>query len=386
MASVGVDLKQRQMTDKINQISRPFVSQELRAYGTAAPGGLEKADERSPPEASDECGASLPRPLDVHVTVAWEHHVPHCRVGVEITPRFGVVGSALHERQEFMTPDRPVPDESEIDADAFSAFEAAGWEHQAPTYHDVIGQVTSRLVPPLLDAARVEHGSRVLDVATGPGYAAAQAAERGASVVGVDVAAAMVGLARRLHPTIEFRVAKAEALPFDDDVFDAVVSNFLAPHLSQPERAVSEAVRVLRDGGRLALTTWDWPDRMRLLGVFLASFEAVGAQPPSDIPAGPRFYRFADEQEFSALLASGGLSDVRITTVSFDHQIRSADDLWQGMLGGTVRTSAFYLGQPEPTRQSIRAAFDRLIVDYQQGDRFELPVSVKLASGIKSRT
>ena len=188
-----------------------------------------------------------------------------------------------------MTRNKPVSDQSDsgTDPDAFTAFEAAGWERRAATYGDVIGRVTSRLVGPLLDAAGVQRGSRVLDVASGPGYAAAAAAALGASVAGVDMAPAMVELARRLHPTVECRVAQAEALPFQDDVFDAVVSNFLAPHLSRPERAVAELVRVLHGGGRLALTTWDEADRMRVLGVFLDSFAEAGATPPPDIPAGP---------------------------------------------------------------------------------------------------
>ncbi len=54
------------------------------------------------------------------------------------------------------------------------------------------------------------------------------------------------------------------------------------------------------------------------------------------------------------------------------------------MLGGTVRTSAFFQGQPEQTREKIRTAFDRLVLDYRRGESFELPVSVKLASGVKS--
>ena len=198
-----------------------------------------------------------------------------------------------------MTRNWPVSDQSELgtDADAFTAFERTGWEHQAPTYDDVIGRVTSRLVGPLLNAAGVQQGSRVLDLATGPGYAAAEAAALGASVVGVDIAPAMVELARRLHPAVEFRVAQAEALPFEDDAFDAVVSNFVVPHLSRPERAVSELVRVLRGGGRLALTTWDQPDRMRFLGVFLDAFAEAGAAPLPDIPAGPAFFQFADDEE-----------------------------------------------------------------------------------------
>lgn len=285
-----------------------------------------------------------------------------------------------------MTPRRPVSDQSDLgtDADAATAFERTGWERQAPTYDDVIGRVTSRLVGPLLDAAGVQRGSRVLDLATGPGYAAAEAAALGASVVGVDIAPAMVELARRLHPTVEFRVAQAEALPFEDDVFDAAVSNFVVSHLSRPERAISELVRVLRGGGRLALTTWDQADRMRLLGVFLDSFADAGATPPPDIPAGPAFFQFADEEKFTNLLTGCGLSGVEVTTVAFDHRIQSGAELWQGMLGGTVRTSAFFLGQPEQTREKIRTAFDRLLLDYRRGESFELPVSVKLASGVKS--
>jgi ubiquinone/menaquinone biosynthesis C-methylase UbiE len=284
-----------------------------------------------------------------------------------------------------MTRSEPVSDQSGFgtDADAFTAFEAAGWERQAPTYDDVMGRVTSRLVGPLLEAAGVQQGSRVLDVATGPGYAAAAAADLGASVVGVDMAPAMVELARRLHPTVEFRVAQAEALPFEDDSFDAVISNFVAPHLSRPELAVAELVRVLRGGGRLALTTWDAADRMRFLGVFLDSFAEAGATPPPDIPAGPAFFQFADDEKFAKLLTGSGLNGVEITTVAFDHQIQSAEELWQGMLGGMVRTSATFLGQPEQTREKIRTAFDRLVLDYRRGEWFEVPVSVKLASGVK---
>ena len=285
-----------------------------------------------------------------------------------------------------MTSNRPVPDQSDLalDADAFTTFERAGWERQAPTYDDVISRVTSRLVGPLLDAAGVQPGSRILDLATGPGYAAAAAAGLGAAVVGVDAAPAMVELARRLHPTVEYRVAQAEALPFEDDAFDAVVGNFVVAHLSRPERAVSELVRVLHGGGRVAPTTWDQADRMRLLGVFLDAFAEVGATPPPDIPAGPAFFQFADDEKFASLLAGCGLSGIEVTTVAFDHRVESGAQLWQGMLGGTVRTSAFFLGQPHQTREKIRVAFDGLILDYRRGEWYEVPISVKLASGVKS--
>src|SRR3954467_7007125 len=101
--------------------------------------------------------------------------------------------------------------------DAFAAFEHAGWESgRASPYHRGLGAVTSRPLPVLLDAAAVGPGSSVLDVATGPGYAAALAAERGADVVGVDFSSEMIALAAKLHPEIDFRQADANALPFED--------------------------------------------------------------------------------------------------------------------------------------------------------------------------
>src|ERR671933_2607993 len=112
------------------------------------------------------------------------------------------------------------------DVNAFRAFEHAGWEEVATQYDDAFTPLTIQASEPLLDAAGVRSGTRVLDVATGPGYVAARAAQRGANATGVDFSAAMVALARRQHPSIEFRVGDAEAIPLPDASFDAVVMNF----------------------------------------------------------------------------------------------------------------------------------------------------------------
>jgi ubiquinone/menaquinone biosynthesis C-methylase UbiE len=273
--------------------------------------------------------------------------------------------------------------EARVDADAFNAFEEAGWEKQAAGYEDFFGRITTRLVEPLLDAAGVGPGDRVLDVASGPGYVAAKADERGASAIGVDVAEAMVSLARRLHPQLEFRRGNAEALPFPDESFDAVLGNFLMLHLGRPEQAVAEFFRVLAPGGRLALTVWDVPERARFLGVLLDSAAAAGASAPKEIPVGPPIFRFSDEQEFARLLGSHGLEAIQVRTISFSHPAASPDELWRGLLGGTVRTSALILSQTADMQREIRAAFDRIVQEYQVGDRLEVPVSVKLASGRK---
>jgi ubiquinone/menaquinone biosynthesis C-methylase UbiE len=273
--------------------------------------------------------------------------------------------------------------ETSIDTDAFNAFEAAGWQRQADGYEDFFGPITTRLVEPLLDAADVGSGARLLDVASGPGYVAARAAERGASVVGVDIAEAMIARARRLHPELEFRSGNAEALPFADGSFDAVVGNFVMLHLGRPERAAAEFARVLTPGGRLGLTVWDVPEKARFLGVLVDAVAAAGAAPPDDIPVGPPIFRFSDEAEFRSLLHDQRLEDIEVRAIAFAHSESSPDALWRGLLGGTVRTSALVLSQPSEKQREIRTAFDRIVQQYAVGGSLELPVSVKLASARK---
>ena len=102
--------------------------------------------------------------------------------------------------------------------------------------------VTALATNPLLDAVRLHPGTRLLDVATGPGALAAEAASRGARPIGIDLSPQMVELARQLHPAINFYEADVEHLPFPDDAFDAVVCAFGLGHFPRPEVAVAEFV------------------------------------------------------------------------------------------------------------------------------------------------
>ncbi len=139
--------------------------------------------------------------------------------------------------------------------------------------------------------------------------------------------------------------------------------------------------RILGPGGRLSLTTWDLPERARLVGVFLDAIAEAGAAPPDDIPGGPPFFRFADEEQFAALLEHGGLTGAEVNTIGFEDHVSTADEPWNGFLGAAVRISAPIVRQPAQTPQRVRAAFDRLVLECQRGDRIDLPVSVKLACG-----
>jgi SAM-dependent methyltransferase len=271
------------------------------------------------------------------------------------------------------------------EAEAFKAFEGEGWSVQAESYGGLIGAITRRLAEPLLDAAGVGPGQRVLDVATGPGYVAECAAARGARPVGLDLAEGMLELARRRLSGVEFVLGDAERLPFGDGCFDAVVGGFVINHLPRPQLALLEAVRVLAPGGVVAFSAWDRPERMRVIGVVTDAIKAAGVDGDRAVQAGgPDPYRFADEGEFSALLEGVGLGGVSVATVELTHRVARTEELWRGFLGSSVRTAALIGAQSARTRRRIRGALEQGVRLYQGSDgALELPVAAKLGAGRK---
>jgi hypothetical protein len=119
--------------------------------------------------------------------------------------------------------------------------------------------------------------------------------------------------------------------------------------------------------------------------VFLDAVAAVDVTAPADVLPSPPFFRLSVDEQFAALLQDRGLTEVEVKTIVFDHPVPTADELWDGVLAGTVRVSALILRQHEPARRRIRAVFDQLVTEYQRGDHLEVPVSVKLAAGSKPR-
>ena len=157
---------------------------------------------------------------------------------------------------------------------SFREFEQAGWEDAGvvANYHVHLSGVTTQSVDALLDAAGIHNGSRVLDVATGAGYIAGAATQRGADAVGIDFSAAQVRMARERYPAVRFEQADAEDLPFNSDSFDAVVNGFGMCHLPNPDVALREAFRVLKRSGRVAFTYGTHPNTPWSLGPYTRRF------------------------------------------------------------------------------------------------------------------
>jgi SAM-dependent methyltransferase len=272
---------------------------------------------------------------------------------------------------------------SDYDPAAFDAYEATGWDAVAAHYVGFWSPITSQAIDPLLDAAGVGTGTRVIDVGTGAGDAAGRAAERGAQATGVDVAAAMVALAAHRHPAATFVQASVTDLPFPDGSVDAAVGNIVIQHIGEPERAVLELERVLVPGGRVALTTWDAPDRSPFFAAILGAVGDAEVPAPREVPAGPPFFRFADEAAFAALLVDAGFREVNVGVLSLELPLRSADELIRVLVKGTVRTGALLRAANEAQGRRIRESLEARLEPTQRGEIYAVPASVRLASGRK---
>jgi len=269
-----------------------------------------------------------------------------------------------------------------VDPKAFQNFEHAGWEAIPGLYHQAFGQLTSQAITSLLDAVDLNKGDKCLDLASGPGYVAAAAKRRGGIVLGIDFSAAMVAHARELHPGIDFREGNAEDLPLGNALFDAAVMNFGILHLANPERALAEAFRVLRPGGRFAFSAWARPEETSGFGIVLRAVAAFG-EPRVALPEGPPFFRYSDPEECVSGLLAAGFENPTVTKVAQLWRLPAGDGLFDAMKDSTVRTAGLLRAQNPAVLEKIRAAMRSEVAEYTTGDVVELPMPALIASAIK---
>ena len=270
---------------------------------------------------------------------------------------------------------------AQVDKDAFRNFERDAHDRIAGSYNDLFAAVTDGAVAPLLDAAQLNAGMRLLDVAAGPGRLSRAAADRGALATGCDLAPAMVALARRINPGIRFDEASADALPYAAGSFEAVVCAFGIGHFPDPERVLAEFARVVAPGGRAALSWWEGFSRNRMNGIFYDVIARLGVSAPAALPQGPPMDRFCDPQTFANSLRAAGFDGVRIESIAFTHQLADADELWRLAMGSFARASSLIRAQSEDMQRTIRTAVAETAQRYAQADGLHIPIAFLVVSG-----
>jgi len=180
--------------------------------------------------------------------------------------------------------------------------------------------------PRLLEAAGVQAGSSLLDVACGTGILAREAAAVigvNGSVVGIDINEGMLAVAREQGARVSWRLGPAEALPFENDAFDHVVSQFGLMFFEDQVNAIREMARVVRPGGTTAVAVWaslaDTPG-YNLVAQILDELFGPEVAKSIQIP-----YALGDRQRLKALFAEAGVADLKIQTIAGRAQFKSIE-------------------------------------------------------------
>jgi SAM-dependent methyltransferase len=190
--------------------------------------------------------------------------------------------------------------------------------------------------PHLVDAAGVRPGHTVLDVACGTGVVARETADRlrgRGTVVGVDLNDAMLTVARRLRPDIDWRHGDASALPFEDASFDVVLCQAALMFFPDRAEAVREMARVAVGGGVVALQVWAGLDAQPAYGPFVEV--AARHAGPEAIDLLSAYWALGDLDALCALLESAGLEVSTKTTRTGTARFASIDELVRIEVEGT---------------------------------------------------
>ena len=260
--------------------------------------------------------------------------------------------------------------ESESSAEEIAAAEAYEGLH--------VPSLFSRWAPRVAEAAQLQPGQRVLDVACGTGVLARHVAVRLGQhdlVTGVDVNGGMLAVANGLAPAITWRQAPAESLPFDDASFDAVVSQFGLMFFEDRAAAVAEMLRVLVPGGRLTVAVWESLDHSQAYPEEVALLARLAGDAAADALRAP--FALGDVTELETLFAASGATSVTVTTGHEDAEFPSIRTMVEADLRGWLPVMGVNL--PEDLMEAILTEAESVLGQYVTPDgavRFDSPAHI----------
>ncbi|MFT5113775.1 MAG: ubiquinone/menaquinone biosynthesis C-methylase UbiE [Parasphingorhabdus sp.] len=232
--------------------------------------------------------------------------------------------------------------------------------------------------PLMVEAADIGSGDSVLDVACGTGILAREVAkqvgDRG-SVSGLDASAGMLAVARQLEPLIEWREGIAESLPYEDNSFDAVVSQFGLMFFQNRPVALSEMLRVLQPKGRMAIAVWESLDKSLAYPLIVAMIERLAGPDAANALRAP--FVLGETEKLLTLFQQARAHSVRIKSHVGKAQFPSIKSLVEADLRGWLPIMNVYLD--ENLIQSILVEAEIVLGQYVTQDgtvEFEMPAHI----------
>jgi SAM-dependent methyltransferase len=235
---------------------------------------------------------------------------------------------------------------------------APGWERWRAQLEDAVTPIRNWLVTHLAP----QPGNTVLELAAGPGdtgFAAAKLVGEGGRLISTDFSPAMVKVARRRGAelgleNVVYDTMDAERIDLDVASVDGVLCQSGYMLMADPAAALSETRRVLRPGGRLAMSVWGAPERNPWASIGGRILVERGLVPQPE-PGAPGAFSMASEERTRSLLSDAGFTDVLTDEVPVSFAFTDLDDYerWVTDLSGSFAMAI--LGLSEPEREALRA-------------------------------
>lgn len=273
-----------------------------------------------------------------------------------------------------------------FDPERFKAQERAGFNLVANQYEDSMHQAQPATLQ-LLAMGDLSEGLRVLDVATGPGIVARQAARLVGTgqVVGVDIAEEAIEVARQKAvqeklTNVSFQVGDAEALDFEAGSFDRVFCAMGLMHFPHPEQALTEFKRVLKPGGKLLASVWSEEADSPFIAVALQTLNRTF--PPPKV-ARPSMFRFGNPTVLAQLVETVGFSEVEVQPVQLEAFFPDAASYWRIFLGAAGITAVALAKQPAEIHQKLEQEVAQDLAPYAKDGGYFLTSIIQVVKASK---
>lgn len=204
-----------------------------------------------------------------------------------------------------------------------------GWSSYASSYDEWLAPLTRRFADDVVRLLDLGPGTRVLDVAAGSGALSIAAAEAGAEVLATDFAPGMVELLRRKAPSMRVEQMDGQALSVADASFDAAASLFGLIFFPDVAAGAAELHRVLRRGGRAAVSAWG-AEGFAIQQQALEALARIGVEQPARATL-PAAFRLSDPARLDSLLVEAGFTDVEVHAIEHPWPVDDPDALFRSI-------------------------------------------------------
>lgn len=244
---------------------------------------------------------------------------------------------------------------------------AQGWERRQASLREKTEPVSRWLV----DAIDPQPGQRVVEIAAGPGETGFMAAQRlgpNGRLLSTDQSPEMVEVARRRATelgleNVEFAVIEAQQLELEPGSFDAAICRWGYMLMADPDEAMRRTRLALRPAGRLALATWDRPDRNLWMAAPVVTLVSQGVLPPPN-PADPSPFALPDPTELERRLRAAGFTSVRTERIEFSQRYPSFDEYWAETMDLAAPVAGAVAGLAPEAGDAVRSATREMLSQF----------------------